>query len=53
MNPGLFVETDSLSPRTFASKSARIGPRGPRSAAGRRQLKGRLTSTSQPAPWPG
>ena len=33
MNPCLFAETDSLSPRTFASKSARIGPRGPRSAA--------------------
>ena len=25
MNPGLFAETGSLSPRTFASKSARIG----------------------------
>ena len=35
MNPGLFTETDSLSPRTFASKSARIGASagGPRSTA--------------------
>ena len=39
MNPGLFSETDSLSPRTFASKSARIWPRGPRSAA--RQIAAR------------
>ena len=55
MNPGLFAETGSLSPRTFASKSARIGlaavlvhgrercgqgPRGNLGAAGRRRADG-------------
>ena len=50
MNPGLFTETDSLSPRTFASKSARIGAsRVPRSAGERPRRSG---DTRRPAEGP-